>query len=68
MTPEQRAAEAAAIAAAHELAPHPNGLEGRVADALDDLALLQADPHATPLEKDRARRYADALRAALAAQ
>jgi hypothetical protein len=68
MTPEQRRAEAAAVAAAHPLKPHPQGLAGRVADALDDLELLNADPHATPLARRSARGLADALVAALAAE
>lgn len=44
--------------------PHPGGLAGRVADALDDLSLLRqtnADPEAIAVAKARA----DALIAAL---
>jgi len=41
---------------------------GRCADALDDLALLEADPHASDVAKQSARALADALSAALAAE
>jgi len=47
---------------------HPAGLVGRCADALDDLALLEADPHASPQAKQSARALAAALSAALAAE
>lgn len=45
--------------------PHPGGLAGRVADALDDLALLRADPNADPEAVAWAKRKSDALIAAL---
>jgi hypothetical protein len=47
---------------------HPAGLVGRCADALDDLALLEADPHASPQARQSARALAAALSAALAAE
>lgn len=45
--------------------PHPQGLAGRVADALDDLALLRADPNADPEDVAWAKTKSDALIAAL---
>jgi hypothetical protein len=51
-----------------QMRPHPNGLAGRTGDALDDLALLTADPHATPTAIQSAQALADALVAALVAE
>jgi len=66
---EQLAAEAAAFAANDKpLLPHPAGLVGRCADALDDLALLEADPHASDVAKQSARALAAAMTAALRAE
>lgn len=48
-----------------EMKPHPRGLAGRVADALDDLALLRADPTASPEAVRWAKTKSDALIAAL---
>jgi hypothetical protein len=48
-----------------QMRPHPGGLPGRVADALDDLALLKADPNADPNAVWWAQVKADALVAAL---
>jgi hypothetical protein len=62
-------AEAAAIAANEkQMRPHPRGLAGRCQDALDDLALLEADPHASAEAKQSARALADAMAAALRAE
>jgi hypothetical protein len=70
MTPDQQqlAAEAAAVAAAHDLAPHPGGLLGRLLDSLDDAELIANDRNASPEAKRSARALADALAAALAAE
>jgi hypothetical protein len=48
--------------------PHPGGLPGRVADALDDAELIAADPNASPEAKQTAQRFAAALVAALRAE
>lgn len=48
--------------------PHPGGLPGRVLAALDDLKLLQADPHADPEAVRWAQMKADALAAAFKAE
>ena len=48
-----------------QMKPHPQGLAGRVADALDDLALLRADPNADPQDVAWAKTKSDALIAAL---
>jgi hypothetical protein len=47
---------------------HPQGLPGRVRDAITDSELLDADPTASPQAKQSARALADALSAALAAE
>ena len=52
---------------ADQMKPHPRGLPGRVADALDDLALLRADPNADPQALAWAKTKSDALCAALSA-
>jgi len=66
---EQLAAEAAAFAAKDRpMRRHPAGLVGRCADALDDLALLEADPHASDVAKQSARALAAAMTAALRAE
>ena len=48
--------------------PHPAGLVGRCADALDDAELLDNDPTASPQAKQTAQQFAAALTAALAAE
>jgi hypothetical protein len=66
---EQLAAEAAAFAANDKpMLPHPSGLAGRVADALDDAELIAADPNAALEAKAAARQFADAMVAALRAE
>ena len=67
---EQLAAETAAIAEVGDrpMRRHPSGLVGRCADALDDLALLEADPHASDVAKQSARALAAAMTAALRAE
>jgi hypothetical protein len=69
MNPKELARLQAAVAANDKpLRPHPGGLRGRTLDALDDLALLQADPNATLQAKRSARMLADAMIAALRAE
>jgi hypothetical protein len=69
MSPRELARLQAAVAANDKpLRPHPGGLRGRTLDALDDLALLEADPTATPEAKRSARALADAMVAALRAE
>jgi DNA-binding CsgD family transcriptional regulator len=69
MTPDQLRAQATAFAAnTKHMQPHPAGLAGRCHDALDDLALLEADPHATAEAKRSAQALAAALQAALRAE
>jgi hypothetical protein len=69
MHPKQLARLQAAVAAnTKQMRPHPGGLPGRVADALDDLALLEADPNATLEAKRSAQMLAAAMVAALAAE
>jgi hypothetical protein len=71
MTPEERQRLTDAMIESigdRTLSPHPGGLAGRVADALDDAELIAADPNASPQAKTAARQFADALIAALAAE
>jgi hypothetical protein len=69
MHPKQLARLKAAVAAnTKPMQPHPGGLAGRVRDALDDAALLDADPNASPEAKETARRFAAAMVAALRAE
>jgi hypothetical protein len=60
--------KAAVAANTKAMRPHPGGLRGRVQDALADAELLEADPTSTPLARHHARRYADAMAAALEAE
>jgi hypothetical protein len=69
MTPTQLERLAAEIAARPKtMQPHPRGLEGRCEDAVADAELIAADPNASPAAKQHARRFADAMIAALAAE
>jgi len=69
MHPKQLARLKAAVAAnTKPMQPHPGGLAGRVRDALDDAALLDADPNATPEAKRSAQMLAAAMVAALRAE
>jgi hypothetical protein len=70
MTPKELLRLQAAAFADNDrpMLPHPAGLVGRCADALDDLALLKADPCADPIAIRSAQMFADALSAALAAE